>query len=102
MRLTCDRNLVIARLRSRRLQRHGAACDHQGAHPLDGLKLDDLLALDAALNLNSEEATAACLSNVLQAKDAGLISAALGDLACAPSQTQAMKAPKPAQTATNR
>ena len=43
------------------------------------IKLDELPAFDAAAYLDSDEAMATYLTDILQANDAGLLSAALGD-----------------------
>jgi probable addiction module antidote protein len=45
------------------------------------IKVDELPAFDAAPYLDSDEAIAAYLTEILQANDAGLLSAALGDIA---------------------
>ncbi|MEY3252585.1 MAG: hypothetical protein RL227_1558, partial [Pseudomonadota bacterium] len=45
------------------------------------IKVDELPAFDAAPYLDSDEAIAAYLTDILQANDAGLLSAALGDIA---------------------
>jgi probable addiction module antidote protein len=56
------------------------------------IKLDDLLPFDAARYLDSDEAIAIYLTDILQAKDAGLLSAALGDIARARGMTDIAKA----------
>lgn len=45
------------------------------------IKVDELPEFDAAKYLNSEEAVAAYLTDILEANDAGLLAAALGDIA---------------------
>lgn len=45
------------------------------------IKADDLAEFDAAPYLESEEAVAAYLTDILEAGDAGLLAAALGDIA---------------------
>jgi probable addiction module antidote protein len=45
------------------------------------IKIDDLPEFDEAPYLNSEEAIAAYLTDILAANDAGLLAAALGDIA---------------------
>ena len=45
------------------------------------IKVDELPVFDAAAYLDSDEAIAAYLTDILQANDAGLLSAALGDIA---------------------
>jgi probable addiction module antidote protein len=45
------------------------------------IKVDDLPDFDAAPYLVSEEAIAAYLTDILEANDAGLLAAALGDIA---------------------
>lgn len=52
------------------------------------MKVDQLPAFDAAPYLDSEEAIAAYLTDILQANDAGLLSAALGDIARARGMTE--------------
>ena len=56
------------------------------------IKVDELPAFDAAPYLDSEEAIAAYLTDILQANDAGLLSAALGDIARARGMTDIAKA----------
>ena len=56
------------------------------------IKIDELRTFDAAPYLDSEEALAACLTDILQANDAGLLSAALGDIARARGMTDIAKA----------
>jgi len=56
------------------------------------IKVDDLPAFDAAPYLGSDEAIAAYLTDILQANDAGLLSAALGDIARARGMTEIAKA----------
>ena len=45
------------------------------------IKVDELPEFDAAKYLDSEEAVAAYLTDILEANDAGLLAAALGDIA---------------------
>ncbi|MDR6585366.1 putative addiction module antidote protein [Herbaspirillum sp. BH-1] len=45
------------------------------------IKISDLPAFDAAAYLDSEEAIAAYLTDILAANDGGLLAAALGDIA---------------------
>jgi len=45
------------------------------------INVDDLLEFDAAPYLDSEEAIAAYLTDILEANDAGLLASALGDIA---------------------
>lgn len=45
------------------------------------IKIDDLPAFDAAPYLDSDTAMASYLTDILEANDAGLLSAALGDIA---------------------
>lgn len=52
------------------------------------IKIDELLEFDAAPYLDSEEAIAAYITDVLQANDAGLLAAALGDIARARGMTE--------------
>ena len=52
------------------------------------IKVDELPAFDAAPYLDSDEAIAAYLTDILQANDAGLLSAALGDIARAKGMAQ--------------
>lgn len=56
------------------------------------IKVDELPAFDAAPYLDSEAAIAAYLTDILQANDAGLLSAALGDIARARGMTDIAKA----------
>jgi probable addiction module antidote protein len=56
------------------------------------IKVDELSAFDASPYLDSEEAIAAYLTDILQANDAGLLSAALGDIARARGMTEIAKA----------
>ena len=56
------------------------------------IKVDELPAFDAAPCLDSDEAIAAYLTDILQANDAGLLSAALGDIARARGMTDIAKA----------
>ena len=56
------------------------------------VKIDELPAFDAAPYLYSEEAIAAYLTDILQSNDAGLLSAALGDIARARGMTEIAKA----------
>ena len=56
------------------------------------IKVNELPAFDAAPYLNSDEAIAAYLTEILQANDAGLLSAALGDIARARGMTDIAKA----------
>jgi probable addiction module antidote protein len=55
------------------------------------IKVDDLPMLDAAPYLDSEEAIAAYLTDILAANDAGLLAAALGDIARARGMTEIAK-----------
>lgn len=52
------------------------------------IKVDELAAFDAAPYLGSEEAIAAYLTDILAANDAGLLAAALGDIARARGMTE--------------
>jgi probable addiction module antidote protein len=52
------------------------------------IKVNDLPAFDAAPYLGSEEAIAAYLTDILAANDAGLLAAALGDIARARGMTE--------------
>ena len=52
------------------------------------IKLDDLPQFDAAPYLGSEETIAAYLTDILEANDAGLLAAALGDIARARGMTE--------------
>jgi probable addiction module antidote protein len=56
------------------------------------IKVHELPAFDAAPYLDSDEAIAAYLTDILQANDAGLLSAALGDIARARGMTDIAKA----------
>jgi probable addiction module antidote protein len=56
------------------------------------IKVDALPAFDAAPYLDSKEAIAAYLTDILQANDAGLLAAALGDIARARGMTEIAKA----------
>ena len=56
------------------------------------IRVDELPVFDAAPYLDSEEAIAAYLTDILQANDAGLLSAALGDIARARGMTEIAKA----------
>ena len=55
-------------------------------------KVDELPAFDAAPYLDCDEAIASYLTDILQANDAGLLSAALGDIARARGMTDIAKA----------
>jgi probable addiction module antidote protein len=55
------------------------------------IAVDELPAFDAAPYLDSDEAIAATLTDILQANDAGLLSAALGDIARARGMTDIAK-----------
>ena len=55
------------------------------------IKVDELPAFDAAPFLDSEEAIAAYLTDILQAGDAALLAAALGDIARARGMTEIAK-----------
>ncbi|KQV50819.1 addiction module antitoxin [Pelomonas sp. Root1217] len=55
------------------------------------IKVDDLPAFDAAPYLDSEEAIAWYLTDILEANDAGLLAAALGDIARARGMTDIAK-----------
>jgi probable addiction module antidote protein len=52
------------------------------------IKIDELPEFDAAPYLDSEEAIAAYLTDILEANDAGLLAAALGDIARARGMTE--------------
>lgn len=52
------------------------------------IKVDDLPNFDAAPYLGNEEAIAAYLTDILAARDAGLLAAALGDIARARGMTE--------------
>jgi probable addiction module antidote protein len=56
------------------------------------IKVDELPAFDAVPYLDSDEAIASYLTDILQANDAGLLSAALGDIARARGMTEIAKA----------
>lgn len=56
------------------------------------VKTDELPAFDAAPYLDSEEAIAAYLTDILEANDAGLLASALGDIARARGMTEIAKA----------
>lgn len=56
------------------------------------IKVDELPAFDAAPYLDSDETMASYLSDILQANDAGLLCAALGDSARARGMTEIAKA----------
>ena len=56
------------------------------------IKVDELPVFDATSYLDSEQAIAAYLTDILQANDAGLLSAALGDIARARGMTDIAKA----------
>ena len=55
------------------------------------IKVDNLPRFDAAPYLGSEEAIAAYLTDILSADDAGLLAAALGDIARARGMTEIAK-----------
>lgn len=55
------------------------------------IKVDELPAFDAAPYLGDEEAIAAYLTDILEANDAGLLAAALGDIARARGMTEIAK-----------
>lgn len=55
------------------------------------IRIDELTEFDAAPYLNSEEAIAAYLTDILEANDAGLLAAALGDIARARGMTEIAK-----------
>lgn len=55
------------------------------------IKVDDLPEFDPAPYLDSEEAVAAYLTDILNANDAGLLAAALGDIARARGMTDIAK-----------
>jgi len=55
-------------------------------------KVDDLTDFDGAQYLDSEAAIAAYLTDILEANDAGLLAAALGDIARARGMTEIAKA----------
>ena len=56
------------------------------------IKVADLPEFDAAAYLDSEVAIAAYLTDVIQANDAGLLAAALGDIARSRGMTEIAKA----------
>ena len=56
------------------------------------IKVADLPEFDAARYLDGEEAIAAYLTDVIQANDAGLLAAALGDIARSRGMTEIAKA----------
>jgi len=56
------------------------------------IAVDELPAFDAAPYVDSDEAIASYLADILQANDAGLLSAALGDIARARCMTGIAKA----------
>jgi probable addiction module antidote protein len=56
------------------------------------IKVDELPVFDATSYLDSEQAIAAYLTDILQANDAGLLSAALGDIARARGMSDIAKA----------
>lgn len=56
------------------------------------IKVDELPVFDAAPYLDNEEAIAAYLTDILEANDAGLLAAALGDIARARGMTEIAKA----------
>ena len=55
------------------------------------IKIDDLPEFDATPYLNSQEAIAAYLTDILEANDAGLLAAALGDIARARGMAEIAK-----------
>jgi probable addiction module antidote protein len=55
------------------------------------ITIDDLPDFDAAPYLGSKEAIAAYLTDILEANDAGLLAAALGDIARARGMTEIAK-----------
>lgn len=55
------------------------------------IKVDELPEFDAAPYLDSEEAMAAYITDILEANDAGLLAAALGDIARARGMTEIAK-----------
>lgn len=55
------------------------------------IKIDDLPEFDATPYLDSEEAIAAYLTDILEANDAGLLAAAIGDIARARGMTEIAK-----------
>lgn len=56
------------------------------------IKVEELPEFDAAPYLDNEEAIAAYLTDILEANDAGLLAAALGDIARARGMTEIAKA----------
>ena len=56
------------------------------------IKVSELPQFDATPYLDSEEAIAAYLTDILEANDAGLLAAALGDIARARGMTEIAKA----------
>lgn len=56
------------------------------------IKVDELPEFDAAPYLDSEEAIAAYLTDILEENDPGLLAAALGDIARARGMTEIAKA----------
>jgi probable addiction module antidote protein len=56
------------------------------------IKVAELAGLDAAPYLNNQRAVAAYLTDILQANDAGLLAAALGDIARARGMGEIAKA----------
>ena len=56
------------------------------------IKVNDLPGFDAAPYLDSEDAIAAYLTDILEANDAGLLAAALGDIARARGMREIAKA----------
>jgi len=56
------------------------------------IKVDSLPAFDAAPYLDSEDAIAVYLTDILAANDAGLLAAALGDIARARGMTEIARA----------
>lgn len=56
------------------------------------IKIDELQAFDAAPYLDSDEAIVSYLTDILQANDAGLLSAALGEITRARGMTDIAKA----------
>ena len=56
------------------------------------INVDELPVFDATSYLDSEQAIAAYLTDILQANDAGLLSAALGDIARARGMSDIAKA----------
>ena len=56
------------------------------------IQVNELPVLDAAPYLDTEEAIAAYLTDILEANDAGLLAAALGDIARARGMTEIARA----------